>query len=239
MVRLGRGVMSDYKRKRNFGNIDYEGKGPFNTLVIEYELTQKEKGLAFSASGIVWNKYKTDAVACGQMLDDEHVFAQVENFTPEMKDLYHRILKVWQRWHLNDMNAGCSHQRDNWDLTGKVLGIVDLGSSHSFYNLTQKVGKGELSIEEYREFMSIAPTVRKAMKAKYLTPEVLDLIDKDYLRVDKTDYERNTWVKYEEHPEGLLCKPCEECGYKYGSKWVFEEIPQDVIDEIKSWEEIA
>ena len=38
------------------------------------------------------------------------------------------------------------------------------------------------------------------------------------------------WVRPDEHPEGLLTKPCEVCGYKYGSAWLNEPVPQDVLD---------
>ncbi len=41
-----------------------------------------------------------------------------------------------------------------------------------------------------------------------------------------------TWVRPDEHPDGLLAKPCEECGYRYGTQWIYEEIPQEVIDEL-------
>ena len=39
-----------------------------------------------------------------------------------------------------------------------------------------------------------------------------------------------TWIIREEHPEGLLSVPCPTCGYKYGSAWLHEEVPQDVLD---------
>lgn len=29
---------------------------------------------------------------------------------------------------------------------------------------------------------------------------------------------------------GCLCKPCPVCGYKYGSQWLYEALPQEVID---------
>ena len=32
-----------------------------------------------------------------------------------------------------------------------------------------------------------------------------------------------------EHPDGMLCKPCEVCGYAYGSQWLREEVPADVL----------
>jgi hypothetical protein len=32
-----------------------------------------------------------------------------------------------------------------------------------------------------------------------------------------------------EHPEGLLCKPCPVCGYRYGSEWLKEDVPEDAL----------
>ncbi|KKK83807.1 hypothetical protein LCGC14_2789720, partial [marine sediment metagenome] len=39
-----------------------------------------------------------------------------------------------------------------------------------------------------------------------------------------------TWITRKEHPFGLLSYPCPVCGYKYGSAWLYEPLPQDVID---------
>ena len=33
---------------------------------------------------------------------------------------------------------------------------------------------------------------------------------------------------------GILLKPCPVCGYKYGSAWLFEEIPADVLEYLDS-----
>ena len=38
-----------------------------------------------------------------------------------------------------------------------------------------------------------------------------------------------------EHEKGVLCKPCPVCGYKFGSAWRKEEIPEDVKAEIRAW----
>lgn len=37
-----------------------------------------------------------------------------------------------------------------------------------------------------------------------------------------------TWITRKEHPQGLLNAPCPTCGYKFGSRWLKEEIPADV-----------
>lgn len=63
------------------------------------------------------------------------------------EEMYRRLLDIWERWHLNGMRAGCSHQR--------------------------------------------------AM-----------------------DWNRD------EH----LDKPCPICGYKYGCGWIFEPVPDEVIE---------
>lgn len=43
-----------------------------------------------------------------------------------------------------------------------------------------------------------------------------------------------TWVTRAEHPAGLLSAPCPACGYDYGSKWLREEVPADVLDELRA-----
>jgi hypothetical protein len=41
------------------------------------------------------------------------------------------------------------------------------------------------------------------------------------------------WVRHGEHPEGLLGKPCPVCGYKYGSAWHKESVPDEVLDWLR------
>ena len=31
-------------------------------------------------------------------------------------------------------------------------------------------------------------------------------------------------------PNGLLGKPCPVCGYKYGTSWLREDVPEDILD---------
>lgn len=78
-----------------------------------------------------------------QSLNSEDYQLQ-EGWTEEM---YRKLLDIWEQWHLNDMRAGCCHQR--------ALG----------------------------------------------------------------------WNK-DEH----LGKPCPACGYRYGSSWLFEPVPNEVIE---------
>jgi hypothetical protein len=38
------------------------------------------------------------------------------------------------------------------------------------------------------------------------------------------------WVYEGEHKDGLLNKPCQVCGYRYGSSWLKVEVPEDVLE---------
>lgn len=37
------------------------------------------------------------------------------------------------------------------------------------------------------------------------------------------------WVRPDEHPDGLLTKPCPECGYRFGTEWKTEPVPEEVL----------
>ena len=39
-------------------------------------------------------------------------------------------------------------------------------------------------------------------------------------------------VRENEHPDGLLCRPCPTCGHKYGTGWLREDVPTDVLDAL-------
>lgn len=39
-------------------------------------------------------------------------------------------------------------------------------------------------------------------------------------------------LSHDEHPAGILGKPCQACGYKYGTAWRKEEVPAEVVAEL-------
>ena len=83
--------------------------------------------------------------SCGQCIH------QIVSLFPTEKNK--RIEEIWKRWHLNDLHAGCVHQR---------------------------------SFEH---------------------------------------------EPYEKHKDDV----CPICNYKYGTAWNYEELPLEVIEEVKSW----
>ena len=90
-----------------FGKVDFYGHGrKINTVDIEMELKEKDDGkIVFTASGNIWNSHHTDIVMGGQCIDE------IAKLFPHNEKVQ-RIKKIWERWHLNDLHAGCKHQRN-------------------------------------------------------------------------------------------------------------------------------
>lgn len=57
----------------------------------------------------------------------------------------------------------------------------------------------------------------------------LDAYGKHVPGKDAHTWNMLTWITPVEHPDGLLGKPCPTCGYKYGSAWIYELPPPEVL----------
>lgn len=130
------------------------------TVDIEIKLKESDKGIEFTACGNSWLRSGNDTYLGGQCIDSLPDEIKTWLIDPHQ---FNKIELVWQRWHLNDMNAGCFHQHQ---------------------------------------------TLRE-------NPEW----SRDYTELIKRD--------------GFMS--CDICDYKYGSAWLREDLPEDVIAEIKSW----
>lgn len=162
------------RKTMELGKVDYNGSGRKNCMAtLEWELTDTGN---FSMSADIWNPRHTDIYCGGQCVDE------VVAYFPNNAKVQ-RMAEIWRLYHLNDMKAGCIHQRlAGWD---KVrIPFDELPNSHANR-------------------------------------------DKDGIMA--------IWIYKTEHPKGLLAEPCPECGYKYGTSWLKEAIPQDIQDEIRSW----
>jgi len=92
------------KKTISFGKIDYFGKGrKTNEVTVHVELQEKNEGLVFTASESIWNNRHTNCYSCGQNLDEINKFISDETFK--------KIYIWWTLYHLNDLHAGCIHQR--------------------------------------------------------------------------------------------------------------------------------
>ena len=141
---MSRGIT--YKKRIEVGSVKKNGRT--YTGYVDVELYRNEdRFLTLSICGVVRdNGLRVDPyVMGGQCLDEMR-----EMFPSKLMEAIHA---VWKRWHLNDMHAGCEHQRE----------------------------------------------------------------------FEEEPYEKHAGEK------------CPICGYEYGTAWCREELPQEIIDQVKSW----
>ena len=69
-------------------------------------------GNTFSAIATVYRH--NSFVSGGQCLDDPEVLDLIKNgkLCEKDKAIYLEIFRLWKNYHLNDMNAGCEHQKE-------------------------------------------------------------------------------------------------------------------------------
>lgn len=138
------------------------------TVEMEVNLSGPPDKLRLSITGAVYaGKTCNDnyMISCGQVQEElRRVFPEFSALLP---------------WHLNDMKAGCEHQRaEKWedrplDPSKPTNAYVKHPDGHSGWNML-------------------------------------------------------TWVP--ENQGGLLSKACAVCGYKYGTSWLHEPLPADILE---------
>lgn len=222
---------------RPFKRITSPGNTPYGRLFV----TVDWDGKRLSITGVEGPKSNGDCRGgCGQTgVAEVRLGTLCDGWTVGMLQ---RLSDTWDRWHLNDMRAACEHQRadsQNWD-TKKSLELTSLTWGPMFHDERYKAKVGKLTLEEYAAYAERIKLVyplsieMNAPKHPDLWGDVgRELLDAGYLKVDKTETKAAGWVHYQEHPEGLLCKPCSECGHRYGSAWLHEDVPADVLDWLK------
>lgn len=175
---------------------------------------------------------------------DRESVAGVVDFAPGWDvERVARLLEVWERWHLNGMNAACEHQRaDGW--TEKASEEITL----YYWRTTQETRRA------IREAEKAAAEALRSGQTVALAPETLALValpsevttasaepPAGPYMANGPQYEGDQfnrasevktrgWVRPEEHPAGLLAAPCPTCGYRYGSAWLREELPADILE---------
>ena len=131
-----------FKKRINAGKGIYNGRKVVCFFDIEIRGSEKEPVLSIMADV----KAETGGIiTCGQCID------LVANIVPTEKNK--RIEAIWKRWHLNDLHAGCIHQRE----------------------------------------------------------------------FEKEPYEKHKGCH------------CDICNYTYGTSWIYEKLPDEIIEEVTNW----
>lgn len=128
--------------------------------------------------------------SCGQCAD---ALTRVVDLAPGWsRAQVKRLRETWDAWHLNDMRAGCEHQRAaKWE-------DVRIDPKEMPGCTANRDARGILAIWVYPD----------SAKGRAFVSET--------------------------HAAGLLTKECPECSYAYGSKWLREEVPADVLAFLQS-----
>ena len=179
--------------------------------------------------------------SAGQCVDEIRAGTPTKGWTRETLD---RFCDIWERWHLNDMRPECEHQRElGWpDMAKEQITLYHYRLKFEALKTQKDAESAALSALRKGEMFN--PTPEQAAYAAL--PYCLDVYESlegtdaaGYYEPKKplhpgdsgfTELKYRCWVRVEESELGLLCKPCPVCGYKYGSAWMREEVPQDILD---------
>lgn len=220
------------KKVFHFEKIDYYGRGSrINAVDVEVELKEKPDGLVFSACGEIWDGNHSDVVSAGQNLDEIAKYIHNNRFS--------RIYAMWQKYHLNDMRPECEHQRElGW--REKALRSVTI-YTHKLNSDTirkqHEIERSALERIKNGETVSLSESDRDLLNLQYEIETCKKDLPEDiasYYKLDGAKERLLGWLEPEEHPEGLLCRPCPVCGYRYGTAWKYMPIEPDDLKMIKS-----
>lgn len=218
-----------YRKTIELGTMPGDGWGYRSRLPveIEVEIRDTEKGPELSICGDIWRPNRSDIVSGGQNLEEIG-----QAFPRDAK--VQRIVEVWRRWHLNTMRAGCEHQRD-WD-TGKMLTLYHYRTDYSDPAIKAAAKAEREAHEELRDGQTV--TLDEETRALLNLPfEVVLAVDEApaHYKLERRETKPAAHVYPTEHPDGLLTKPCEVCGYRHGTSWLAEDLPPEIIEEVKTW----
>jgi len=198
------------------------GKTMHGTLYVEVEFNGKR----LSIMGVEGPQQNGNCRgSCGQCID---ALADVQA-TPLVNVA--RLREVWETWHLNDMRAGCEHQRALW--ADERIEVVSYKLTRAALVLRRAAEKEAAEAASLGVVASLSETARALLACEWFR-EIFSPPDADSplsgcYEVSKRESKAAGWVKPDEHPKGLLGRACAVCGYKYGTAWLHEEVPLNVI----------
>lgn len=193
-----------------------------------------------SICGVVGPKKNGDCEgSAGQCVDEIRAGRPSVDWNEEMLQ---KFCEIWDRWHMNDMRPYCKHMKElgwaeqsqekvkivKWDVTREARDKARDAEKRAIKCLK----KGEVFVPTPEETMyaNIGYGVTTYNDEQPEHPEFYEFKERDCLGHSNVEYKTRGWIKYTEHELGFLGKKCPVCGYRYGTAWIKEDVPQEVID---------
>jgi hypothetical protein len=210
--------MNNFKIISNLGRMG----SPFTNMWVEI----KWKDGKLSIVGVHGPKRNGDCSgSCGQCSE-----VLLESKNPK----HHKLKEVWDKWHLNDMNAACEHQEANWDFKQEITTY-----KHQLKNevISDKSNLKDEAIKELKagETVKLTEEEKELLDLEFWVENRKESYKPEFYSLKEVKTEKAHHVPYEKG--GLLSKPCEVCGYCYGTAWLKKEVPEDVIEFLKTFED--
>ena len=199
-----------------------------------------ENGI-LSICGVIGPKRNGNAKgSSGQCIDEIRNGDPVSGWDRKMLNYF---CDIWNDWHLNDLRPYCQHQKKlGWDLIAKenvtlynyrlryeALNMQKMAEKEAIKAL--KNGEAFVPTEEQTKYANLAYSIKSYKKLDGEMAELYELKKPMWLGDSgATETKALGCLRPEDHPDGILCKPCPICGYKYGTEWKKEEGPKHIID---------
>lgn len=147
---------------------------------------------------------------------------------------------------MNDMCPYCEHMRElgwtehtqdkvkieKWTLTKEACQKKDNAKKRALECL--KNGEPFYPTKEETTYANMEYSIDVYDGEEVTYGEAYELKEKDCLGHSNTEYKTRGWISYKDHKLGFIGRECPVCGYKYGTAWKMEEVPQDIIEWLES-----
>lgn len=212
------------------------------SIYVEAEIKIKGKKLdRVSFHGVVGPKSNGDAVgSCGQIDSTirEYLDAKAIKYAPGWnKWRIAALLNLWDAHHLNDMEPACEHQRaQGWGkIASEKVTIYEYKQTIETIRQSRDIEEKAMDALKAGQTVKLSEEEQKIISLPYSfkTPE-MELSDAiaAYYKPDGKEEKALGWLNQEEHPRGILSRPCPVCGYKYGTEWKKRDVPADLLETL-------
>ena len=193
-----------------------------------------------SICGVIGPKRNGDCKgASGQCVDEIRSGRPGAGWNEEMLQ---KFCEIWDEWHLNDMRAYCRHMKElGWvEQTQEKVRITKWNVTREVRDKARDAEKRAVECLKSGEAFIPTPEETMYVNAGYGAttyndelpehPEFYEFRERDCLGHPNVEYRTRGWIRHKEHELGFLGRKCPVCGYEYGSAWIKEDVPREVVD---------